>query len=56
MRSSSEGKKWKPGGRLVAPPMLALAVQLQFAGKDDDDEEGEMRRGEYEGVVHGGHS
>ena len=47
MRSSSEGKKWKPGGRLVAPPMLA-AVQLRFAVRDDD-EEGEMRRGEYEG-------
>jgi hypothetical protein len=38
---------------LVAPPMLA-AVQLRFVGRDDD-EEGEMRRGEYEGVGHGGH-
>lgn len=26
--SSSEGKKWKPGGKLVAPPMLQLQVQL----------------------------
>jgi hypothetical protein len=47
MRSSSEGKKWKPGGRLVAPPMLA-AVQLRFVGRDDDEE---GKSGAFIGII-----